>query len=339
MQTVQEELTTLASDAPVRTVRRHEDLLLGQPLPGPMKLWRDQAPLEVVHFPPVFVPAQFSPPRGVYESGHLRVEWQMMDNRQPFYHRNCDVDELSYQVVGERTLMTDLGTVEHVPGDFSRIPRGVVHDNYGRKETHLLFYVPAPVVEQQPAALLSETRFPPFPGWEPATINEIFTDSLGSLGSDVTIFPSDEQQLLEQARDEQDRLQVLRPDPAVEGSVLLYRGDGFRLSAVRVPPGDGRVYRRRLDAHEVQYQISGRRTLVTERGVLDLEPGDFVRIPLGVAASSISTAECRYVSLLSAWDVPQVAPATRHARPPVVAELDALRRSRPTSGSEGNATR
>src|SRR5262249_2885577 len=151
----------------------------------------------------------FAPPRAVYENDQIRVEWQKMDNRQTFYHRNCDVDELSYQIVGERTLMTELGVIEHRPGEFSRIPRGVAHDNYGRKESHLLFYIPAPVEELIDYVRTSEPVMPPFPGWQPAPMNE-WVSCLGRADYDVAFFDIDEQRLIDQVHQETDRIHVLR---------------------------------------------------------------------------------------------------------------------------------
>ena len=100
---VQEVTDKFPFDEAPQVLRRQEELLLADPLPGPVKLWQDQSPLEVVHFPQAYRPQKFAPPLGVYESDHIRIEWQTMDDiRQPFYHRNCDADELSYQVWGER---------------------------------------------------------------------------------------------------------------------------------------------------------------------------------------------------------------------------------------------
>lgn len=52
-----------------------------------------------------------------------------------------------------------------------------------------------------------------------------------------------------------------------------------------------------LDA--IQYQISGTRTLVTQNGVLKLEPGDFVNVPRGCAYTSITAAASNHIILLT----------------------------------------
>ena len=78
-------------------------------------------------------------------------------------------------------------------------------------------------------------------------------------------------------------------------------------------PGAQRRYRRTLDADEIQYQVRGHRTLVTQRGVVELGPGDFVRIPLGLAHASVVSEPGEYVVLLSHRELPQVAETTRTA--------------------------
>lgn len=325
MGTVTEVVAVVCSDEPSRTIERDEHLLLSPPHPSrvPMKLWRDHEPLSVVHFPQEYEALPFAPPRGVYESAQLRVEWQTMEGRQPFYHRNCDVDEISYQIDGERTLMTELGVVEHRPGEFSRLPRGVAHDNWGRRESHLLFYTPAPVTEERAAARQSQAVIPPFPGWEPGAINEAVTQCMGSVGHDITVAPIDELRLLEQVHAEKERLQVLTGSDE-PGTTWLYRSAGFRLGTVRVRPAGVRTYRRTLDADEVQYQISGRRTLISQRGIVDLGPGDFVRIPLGIAHTSVCGEESEHIALFSDRELPQIAETTRTAEPYTPERLTAL---------------
>ncbi|MET7542991.1 hypothetical protein [Streptomyces sp. NPDC005507] len=316
MGTVTEVIAVVWSDVPPRTVSRDEHLLLSPPHPNPfpVKLWHDHEPLPVVHFPQVYEAVPFAPPRAVYESAQVRVEWQTMDNRQPFYHRNCDVDEISYQIAGERTLMTELGTIEHRPGEFSRIPRGIAHDNYGRRESHLLFYTPAPVTEERTAQRTSEPVFPPFEGWTPGPVNEAVTQCMGTPGHDITVAPADERTLLEQVHAEKSRLHVIAAlrDP---GMTWLYRSRAFRMGAVHLLPDSPRTYRRTLDADEIQYQISGRRTLITQRGIVELGPGDFVRIPLGIAYASVCADESEHIALFSDRELPQIADTARTADP------------------------
>lgn len=325
MGTAAESLVVVFSDGPARTVERDEHLLLSPPHPNPfpMKLWRDHEPLGVVHFPVEYEAVPFAPPRGVYENARIRVEWQTMDNRQPFYHRNCDVDEISYQIAGERTLMTELGVVEHRPGEFSRLPRGVAHDNLGRRESHLLFYTPAPVREVRAADRRSEAVFPPFPGWQAGDVNEAVTQCLGTPGHDIVVAPADERRLLHQVHAEEERLHVLTGGDE-PGPTWLYRSDGFLLGTVRLRPGGARGYRRTLDADEIQYQVSGRRTLVSQRGIVTLGPGDCVRVPLGVAHADVCDEESRHLALFSDRELPQVAETTRTADPYTPERLAAL---------------
>lgn len=322
---VVEDIFVMGSDGPLRSVVRDEDLLLSAPHPPkvPVKLWRDHPTLDVVHFPPEYKPLPYAPPRNVYENDEIRVEWQTLHGRQPFYHRNCDVDEISYQVTGERTLMTELGSIEFQPGELSRIPRGVAHDNYCREDIHLLFYIPAPVTELVPGRRESHVMVPPFAGWAPGPANEAVTQCMGSVGHDITVFPVDEQQLLEHARTEELRMPVLRADPG-QDVTWLYGTDRIRLGVVRTANRGERRYRRTLDADEIQYQVSGRRTLATQRGVVELEPGDFVRIPLGISHASFGAEQGEYVSLLSHRELPQIAETTRTADPYTPGRLGTL---------------
>ncbi|WP_329410400.1 hypothetical protein OG563_47335 [Nocardia vinacea] len=318
MSVVIEDVMVMTSDQPLRSIERDEHSLLAPAHPSkvPVKLWRDHPPLTVVHFPQQYQAQPFAPPRGVYENDQIRIEWQTMDNRQPFYHRNCDVDEISYQIEGERTLMTELGIIEHRPGEFSRIPRGVAHDNYGRAESHLLFYIPAPVVEIGSAVRTSEPVSPPFADWVPGPVNEAVTQCMGALGHDIAVFPADERSLLDRVHRERDRMAVLGV-PNTPGATWLYRAEQFRMGTTVFTAEQGattRRYRRTLDADEIQYQISGSRTLLTQRGIVGLAPGDFVRVPLGIAHATVGHQAGSYISLLSSRELPQVAETSRSAR-------------------------
>ncbi|TDD86817.1 hypothetical protein [Actinomadura rubrisoli] len=326
MGTVQERFETFPFDSEPRLFERQEEQLLAEPREGPggVRPWRDHAPIEVVHFGPEYVARDCSAPRGVYKSDFMRLEWQSMNGRQPFYHRNCDVDEMSYQVTGLRTLMTDLGSVDLVPGDFSRLPVGVAHDNYGREDIHILFYVPAPVVETLPPQRTSQVVIPPFEGWEPAIVNEMITECLAGPDDDVVMAPADELTLLEHAKDETERIRVLRPAD-VPGTTWLYKSSHVLVGRTRADASDGRVYRRIRNAEEIQYQLGGHRTLVTQRGTIELEPGDFVRIPVGIAFTSIHHEPSTYLTVASARELPQVEPATRTAGRLTVDEVERLR--------------
>lgn len=334
---VVEDVMVIGSDRPLRSADRDEHLLLSEPYPSnlPVKLWRDQDLLPVVHYPQEYVAQAFAPPRGVYENDQLRVEWQLMNGRQPFYHRNCDVDEISYQIDGERTLMTELGVIEHRPGEFSRIPRGVGHDNYGREESHVLFYLPAPVVELVAPSRTSQPVSPPFPGWQPGQVNEAVTQCMGAVGHDLAVFPIDETLLLDRVHAEPDRMRVHAIGDA-KGHQWLYATRTVKLGfVVSAANDDVRRYRRTLDGDEIQYQISGTRTLVTQRGIVELCPGDFVRIPLGVAHTSIAGGPSAHITLLSHLALPQIAETDRTAdlySPERLAAAVEGSRERPPSG-------
>lgn len=313
---VTEDIFAMGSAHPLRSITRNEEQLLAPPHPPkvPVKLWRDHPLLEVVHYPQEFIPEAYAPPRGVYENDEIRVEWQKLDGRQPFYHRNCDVDEISYHIAGGRTLMTELGIIEFEPGELSRIPRGVAHDNYCRSESHLLFYIPATVAEIGTPIRSSEAILPPFPGWTPSEVNEAVTQCMGAVGHDITVFAADEERLLGQVAHEEERMAVFRADPD-QSETWMFATDRTRLGMVTHNPGGERRYRRTVDADEIQYQAEGTRVVISQRGIVELQPGDFVRIPLGIAHASVTNEVGSYVCLQSHRELPQVAETSRTGEP------------------------
>ena len=289
------------------TVQRNEELLLTRP-EIPFLPVGNPPNISAIHFPFDYAPKKFTPPQGIFESEHIRLEWQQMGPgvRQPFYHRNADVDELSYQICGERTLMTEVGTVELREGDFSRIPVGVGHDNYGREEIHLLFYIPAPVTEFVEPVRRAEFKMPPFPGWKGQAVSELLTECLGGLMGQpdcaLSVARADETMILEHAQglDASDLLQVLRTSGKDGKYEWLYKSQDVWIGAVDYKQGcSADTYRRHRRAEEIQCQIKGQRTLVSQRGTIDLEPGDFVSIPPGVAFADIVHGESFHISVLT----------------------------------------
>ena len=285
---------------PARELVRDEDALFTparQPEKGPQ--WDDIPPLEVIRIQQEFIELPFSPPRVLWEADDSRMEWQQMDFRQPMYHRNLDVDELSYQIHGPRTLMTEAGTTELRPGDMVRLPVGIAHDNWGRRSSHLLWYFPTPITDVAPVISRAEVRIPPFEGWQAETVNEVATDCLGGLHCDRAVQRSDETLLLQQAEHEAWRLQVMHPQPAGNETAWVFQGADHLVGVTSVTNSDGRVYTRHRNADEVQYQVEGTRLLVSPNGVVEMTPGTWVRIPVGVAYASVAAGESTHVTTVS----------------------------------------
>lgn len=287
-------------DGTARTLRRDERTLLSPAIsPVPMLKWDDIPPLSVCWFDQEYHHAAFAPPRVLFEGETGRIEWQQMTGRQPMYHRNLDVDELAFQICGERTLITELGTAEQRPGDFVRIPVGVAHDNYGREDTHILWYFPTPIEDVGPVTGRSERLIPPFEGWEAAEVNEVHTDCLGGLHCDRAVQRSDELLLLEQFDAERDRLAVMRAQPGANETIEIWRGPDHWIGLVDVTDSDGRRYLRRRNVDEIQYQVSGTRLLISANGVVEMKPGTFVHLPVGVAYASIVAGRSTHISTLT----------------------------------------
>ncbi|MFT4215078.1 MAG: hypothetical protein QM622_09925 [Microbacterium sp.] len=296
-------------------------------------------PIQVIHFPAEFEPGSFAIPRPVYESHYLRIEWQTMPGtRQPFYHRNTDVDELSFQVAGTRSLMTDIGLATMRPGDYTRLPVGVTHDNFSDDDIHVLFYFPAPVNELVPSYRRSEVVIPP-QSWAAGPRPELVTECLGGPEHDITMGEIHEDDIWGHVQETDDRLEILRVDPDTVGTTWLYGSDELLIGQTNLRDDRGLAYIRTHNAEEMQYQISGERLLITQRGMVRLVPGDFVRIPLGVAHTSIVHGDSSHIRVCSAKTylqvidgvecvraaVPQIGKSTGEAEPIDIDAIDAAR--------------
>ncbi len=322
---VDEIIDGFPTNRPVRTIKRDEKRFFDKPDPALMRfVTADVQPLGVYKFISKYEPVRFSPPRGVFEGPFLRLEWQTINGRQPFYHRNADVDEIGFQICGERTQLTELGTVELRPGQFSSIPVGVGHDNYGREDIHLIFYLHGPVEACVPPVELGEYKTPPFPGWEQRPMLEISTLCLGGPHCDVAYSVIDESLLLQAATRFEEKMAVLEA-PATTGHVeWIYKAPRIWIGHTNLEPSGTRSYTRHLCADEIQYQVSGRRTLITQRGIVELEAGEFVCIPLGCAFASISQEPSQHVSLLTSENTPAVCEPDRFADMDFAGFLDRL---------------
>ncbi|KAH6667424.1 hypothetical protein B0J14DRAFT_489749 [Halenospora varia] len=336
MAVVTELLDAFPYEENVREIKRHEESLFKQPkLMGPVKLLEHEL-VRAVHFPVEFMPAKFSPPRGVYECDQIRLEWQQMNSfRQPFYHRNADVDELSYQICGERTLMTEYGSVELRPGDFSRIPVGVAHDNYGRAEIHLLIYIPAPVYDAGTLSRTAQVMLPPFEGWESKFVAEVMTECLGGPECDISASDVDETLLLEHGKDISPDLllRVLRAEGKEGATEWMYKSKDVWVGNTVVSGSDPTIYYRHRKAQEIQCQIKGTRTLITQHGIIDLEPGDFINIPNGVAFTNVATSESLHITVLTSNPAPAKAEVVKVAQ---AATPEAVNKVREALQRDGN---
>lgn len=313
-------------------LRRREDLFLTAPPPSAMKLWRDHEPLAVTHFAQEWKPAKFAPPLDIFSCDSLRLEWQQMNDRQPFYHRNADVDEMSYQVSGERTLMTELGTVELRAGDFSRIPVSIAHDNWGRKEIHLLFYVIANATDVGPVVGEAEIKESPFEGWKPNHYAmEMVTECLGAKGCDISVSCVDEDLLLHgsllESTDPDTKLVIQRPTAKHSEAEWLYKSSRVWIGNVHLRATKGETYRSHRRATAIHCQISGTRTLVSQRGTVELQPGDFVSIPRGVAYTSICKENSSHILILTSDDVALKSEVAKQAETSLVESVAAIRAS------------
>ncbi|KAH7391589.1 hypothetical protein BKA64DRAFT_109409 [Cadophora sp. MPI-SDFR-AT-0126] len=314
---VEEVIDSLPVDESVVRMSRKEELLFQVPPNSPaMTFWRDYEPLAAVHFSQTYTPSTFAPPRDVYCGNFLRLEWQQIQGRQPFYHRNADVDEVSLQIAGKRTLMTELGSLDVKPGDWSRIPVGIAHDNSCWEDIHLLFYFHA-AAETGKIVATAAKREVQFEGWSPATVPELLTACLGTRGCDLAVSLVDEELLLKTCSTMQDLSLQRATDPGND-TEWLYKSQHVWIGVRQLNNAAGKVYTRHRRADAIHYQLSGTRTLVTQRGTIELVPGDFISIPMGCAYTSICVGESSHILVVTSQEAPLKANATKMAMPTTI---------------------
>lgn len=327
MKVVTEVLSGLPLDRPDRIVERDEARLFEAPPAQAMRfLGVELPPLAVYNIPVEYKEVPFSRPEGVFEGPSMRLEWQTMSGRQPFYHRNADVDEIGYQICGDRSLITECGTVAFKPGQFSRIPVGVAHDNYGKDDIHLIFYVHGPAVPGIAPVDHGQHLVPPFAGWEARPMIEAITNAMGGPGGAIGYSMADETLILDAAARFDDPLEVLQPDGPAGETEWVYRAPKVWIGHTKLVPTAERTYQRRMCADEIQFQAEGSRTIISQRGVVTLGPGDFTCIPRGCAYASIQEAQSKHLSFLTTETVPAVMEPVRFADTDVgrwLAETDA----------------
>ncbi|PTU19746.1 hypothetical protein P175DRAFT_0532691 [Aspergillus ochraceoroseus IBT 24754] len=303
MPMITELIDSIPEASEISHLQHDENLFLQSSDPNDCPMSKDSAPLAAIHSRQDFVTMKFGPPRDIYGGNSLRLEWQQMDNRQPFYHRNGDAYEISYQVSGERTLITGLGSIKLHPGEFCLIPPSVTHDNYGRREVHILFYIFGPVEESGKITGIAELKPTPFDGWSPQMVTEMYNTGLGETGCDFTTSTLDEV-LLTNGRlnnHPQSHLLLTARQPLGLNSEpeWVYKSPSVWIGGWRLEHSPGHVYYRHSLADAIQCQIRGKRLVVSQRGMILMEPGDFISIPRGCAYTSIISDESFHIQILT----------------------------------------
>lgn len=322
MNVVTEVINGRPFDLHERMIQRDETALFTPVPPQAQKfLGTELSPLEVCTFPVIFAPMPFARPRGVFEGPALRLEWQTLNGRQPFYHRNADVDEIGYQICGERALITECGTIQFERGQFSRIPVGVAHDNYCVDDIHLIFYMHGPAKPGLEPVGHGEHRAPPFAGWEAKPAIDAMTNAMGGPGGAISYSMADEQLIIDAARDCTDLLEILEPSGPAGEVEWVYRAPKVWIGHTRLKPMAERRYQRSICAEEIQFQAEGVRTILSQRGVVTLSPGDFVTIPRGCSYTNVVEGPSTHLSLLVTEPTPPVERPNRAADPDVLGWL------------------
>jgi hypothetical protein len=91
-------------------------------------------------------------------------------------------------------------------------------------------------------------------------------------------------------------LRVLQAEGKQGGTEWTYKAKDVWVGSTKVTSGDPIVYRRHRQAEEIQCQILGTRTLITQRGLIELEPGEF-NVPDGVAFTDTTPSESTHITI------------------------------------------
>ena len=319
---VREVINSRPFDGADRTIHRDEAKLFeAVPAPAMRFLGTELPPLDVFTVPVVYEPVPFAPPRGVFEGSVMRLEWQPLNGRQPVSRRNADVDEIGFQICGERALITECGTVQFKVGQFSRIPVGVAHDNYCEDDIHLIFYVHGPATPGIEPVGHAEHKVPPFAGWEAKPTIDAMTNAMGGPGGAISYSMADEQLIVDAARDCEDPLEILEPKGSPGETEWVYRAPKVWIGHTCLEKTGERLYHRSIGADEIQFQAEGSRTIVSQRGVVTLSPGDFVTIPRGCSYANVAEGASKHLSVLVTEATPPVETPSRQADPDVLGWL------------------
>lgn len=118
-------------------------------------------------------------------------------------------------------------------------------------------------------------------------------------------------------------MNVLRAKEGLECTTWMYKPAHFWIgltnSAGKSVTNDasqssGRTCPRHRSCEEIQYQISGTRNIISQRGTMELMPGDFINIPLGLAFTEVCDGESTHVTVLSSNLTPAAAPIVERAK-------------------------
>lgn len=145
------------------------------------------------------------------------------------------------------------------------------------------------------------------------------TECLGGPECDIASSAVDETLLLNHAKSlpKDDLISVLRSTEASKGGIeWKYKSKHVWIGHTELSKSTGTPkYRRHRRAEEIQCQISGTRTVITQRGIITLEPGDFINIPNGVAFTDHVTHNSTHITVLTFKKAEAKGEIVKHAKP------------------------
>lgn len=145
----------------------------------------------------------------------------------------------------------------------------------------------------------------PFKDWMPKNVIELMTECLGARGCDLSVSMVDETLLLKGGSGN-GKLIVQRVTATGSEPEWLHQSARIWIGAVQLNNAMGNVYNRHRRSDAIHYQLHGTRTLVTQRGIIELEPGDFISVPRVYYYTSICAGKSRHVLVLTSVGLIQI---------------------------------
>jgi len=102
---------------------------------------------------------------------------------------------------------------------------------------------------------------------------------------------------------------------------------------------DGRTYTRHRNADEIQYQVAGTRLLVSANGSVELTPGTFVHIPVGVAYASITAGSSKHLTTVTTGKLTCVWEAAIESSRWSLEDIEAYREHAAAAAAAGSGNR
>jgi quercetin dioxygenase-like cupin family protein len=266
-------------------------------------------------------------PMVVFQNIDVRFGVESLAGAAPYFRRNLDFDDITFQWAGHSTLECEYGTFELAPGGSVLVPAGVAYRINGSPGSLRVFaHCTEPVeVTMGEDKLVTHTEFDvsrvggPALGsksevgltgmviekmyhWEDGEVDELARPAEGMVGTAVSGRGMQQIRVFDFF---DSRTGVGGPGPT------FYASPAFHAEAYNTE-GDMLAFHRGLDSDESWWQFSGGSTNESEYGVFPLSPGEVNHAPPGIAHRVIGTPEFLRLVLYSKRPLRLAIDPTKH---------------------------